>query len=192
MSIKSLLTVIMFAIWSINTMADNTNLDKVSSSPKTYAKEVISILFNYDYQNYEEMLKRGPTYFSEYGWHNYKNGLEASNNINNIKQDKGSVSVKILEPINIQKENRQRKHLVNYDIEVTAPIVIRIKSEKPNKSQYVLPLMASLLMKKTSEKWIVESFTTSPPSCDGLIPKPISGCKLGKCDNGVYQEFCDK
>lgn len=52
--------------------------------------------YSYDYVNYRQQLQNAQKYFTEYGWRNYMQGLQTSNNLLSLNQYKYVVTARVV------------------------------------------------------------------------------------------------
>lgn len=101
-----------------------TNVDKnrVSSTQKLFVKNVVQILYNIDYQNYENQFNQASKFFTESAWKNYKNLNDEF--LKGIVWNKLSISSKIIEPIRVSQSNS----------EITTTVIILTTFNSPSTS----------------------------------------------------------
>jgi len=71
----------------------NMSNDEVSN----WVVEAIQSAYSYDVVNYREELQSAQKYFTDYGWHHYMAGLQASNNLVALTQRKLIVVAKVVD-----------------------------------------------------------------------------------------------
>ena len=62
-----------------------------------WAIEAVQAAYSYDYLNYRSQLQGAQKYFTNYGWIKYMNALEASNNLEGVKERRWIGIAKIVE-----------------------------------------------------------------------------------------------
>lgn len=61
-----------------------------------WAIEAVQAAYSYDYMNYRQELQHSQKYFTEYGWRNFMQAFQASNNLTAVKSRKLVVMAKVI------------------------------------------------------------------------------------------------
>lgn len=69
-----------------------------------WAIEAVQAAYSYNYVNYRAQLQNAQKYFTEYGWRNYMDGLQASDNLLALTQRKYVIMAKVVNPPKVMAE----------------------------------------------------------------------------------------
>ncbi len=98
------------------------------------ATQAVLKVFNYNYQNYQQVFNDAKPYFTDHGWRSFSAAMQRSENIKAVEDKKITVSAKLIGKATLIEHSKQngREHWI-----VTAPLEVKYSGADFNSDHQV-------------------------------------------------------
>lgn len=115
-----------------------------------WVKEAVTAAYTYDFHNYRGQLQAAQKYFTDYGWHNYMKGLEASDNLLALTTRKWIVTAQVVgEPKLLGETHLGKAQIYAWKFEMPV-LVSYYKPPYDDKSKVENPIVITVIVERVS------------------------------------------
>lgn len=127
-----------------------TEANMSTADVAAWVKEAVTAVYSYDFYNYRGQLQAAQKYFTDYGWRNYMQGLQASDNLLALTTRKWIVSAEVVGEPKLLGETRLGQAQV-YAWKFEMPILVSYyKSPYDEKSKVQNPIVITVIVQRVS------------------------------------------
>lgn len=114
-----------------------------------YVTQAVQSAYSYDYLNYRQQLQSAQKYFTDYGWRNYMNGLQASGNLLALTTNKYVVLAQVVSTPKLVREGILSGVLAwKFQVPVLVTYMQPPYDNQPNKSVFQNPLEVTVIVER--------------------------------------------